>query len=59
MYNKTTKRKGDKKMTPYWELNFIEAYKRHLRGGALFGIRPSDPITFFFRWIKKRKENKR
>jgi hypothetical protein len=46
-------------MTPYWKLNFIEAYKRHLLGGALFGVRPSNPITFFFRWIKKRRENKK
>ena len=45
-------------MIPYWKLNFIEAYKLHLRASALFSIRPSNPITFFFRWIKKRKENK-
>ena len=46
-------------MTPYWELNFIEAYKRHLRGSALFSLQPSNPVIFFFRWIKKRKENKK
>jgi len=53
-----TKRKEDKKMTPYWELNFIEAYKRHLLVSNLFSVRPSNPITFFFQWFKKRKENK-
>ena len=47
-------------MTPYWELNFIDAYKQHLLVSNLFDVRPSDPITFFFRWIiKKIKENKK
>ena len=43
-------------MTPYWELNFFEAYKRHIRGSNLFGVSPSNPITFFFGWLNKRKE---
>ena len=45
-------------MTPYWKLNFIEAYRQHLLVSNLFSVRPSNPITFFFQWFKKRKENK-
>ena len=41
-------------MTPYWELGFFEAYKQHIVGSKIFGVLPSNPVTFFFRWLNKK-----